>query len=395
MFKPFLEDFTIKNKALKDIYYYILKNGPVTKLELMDTIQLKQTTVKDKMEELLSKKYIKENGHGKSTGGRPPVLYTIEPRSAFIIGIQISRLETNVILVDMQLATIEQESFLLSSLHTPSIVLSKIKEIILSFIDKYEIPFEKLLGIGIGSIGPLDRKQGIIHQMESPLAPGWENIRIAEILSAEIPVKIMLENLVETAVLAEANHFSIPAGDILYCISGRGFGCGIMSNGELIRGKNGDTARFGHMIIEVNGRECSCGKQGCLIAYTSPYAIIENMRKNNPKMNSFDTAFENAQIDDVIAFLKQEKSMVESYVMESAYYLGIGIANMVTMYQSEYVILEGPLLSGYPDYYEKTVESARNFLDRREKITFSRGKLGEKTPALGAALLIQDSYFSI
>ena len=282
---------------------------------------------------------------------------------------------------------------MITSLHTPSIVISKIKETIKAFLKTYNISFEKLLGIGFGTVGALDRKNGTIVNMGAFPALGWENIRIIEIMQEDFPVSILLENVSNTAVLAEYHNMTPKIEDILYCVISKGLGCGVISNGELIQGKTGYKSRYEHMVIDIGGRRCSCGKKGCLISYTSAYSIMEELKKKDPVMSGWIGEVENIPINDLIEFLKQDNPIAQKVVMESAYYLGVGLSNVINMYQSELVILDGPLISEYPNYYEKVIESIREHLDEKESVRFSMAKLGGTSASVGATLLVFLSYF--
>lgn len=384
MFKEFIQNLSPKNRVLKDIYLLIKQYGPISKAQLLQKINLKQTTLSDKMEELLQKKYIREGGLGESSGGRPPVLYQIEPRCGYMIGIFISRLEIKIALNDLLLNTIEQKKFLMN-IDQPNIIISRIKDIIYSLLEKYQISLDRLLGIGIGTIGPLDKEKGIIG---SSLGDEWRDIPIIQIMEEDFPVRIVLENSVNATILAENNFLNPPSENILYCYSGIGLGCGVISNGELLQTKTGYLNKYGHIVVDVNGKQCSCGKRGCLVSYTSPYSIMEEILENSP--GSFE--FQKTNMEEVITFLKQDIPIIKSCIMESAYYLGVGIANFINLFESELVILDGILIDEYPGYYEEVISYAIKFADNK-KIQFSRVKLGDQAATIGAALLVSNSYF--
>src|SRR5690625_5057316 len=101
MLKKFLTDNFTKNQQLKQIYRLIQYHKQITKNELLEKTDTKQTTLTRMIDELLEKKLIKESGYGSSSGGRPPILYKIDEKVNFLIGIEISRSETKVILLDL------------------------------------------------------------------------------------------------------------------------------------------------------------------------------------------------------------------------------------------------------------------------------------------------------
>lgn len=394
MLKNFLEDSSPKNQELKNLYLLIHQFGPISRAELLEKTKMKQTKLAGMIEELLNNKFIYENGFGESAGGRPPVLYQIEPKCSYIIGVYISRLETRVVLIDLQFNIIDLEVVVMTSMHTPMIVISKVKQTINNLLEKYTISIHQLLGIGIGSSGSLQREKGIIRRPEFFFAPGWGEIPIVDILAESFPIKIMLEFAVNTAVLGEYRYSSLPFNHILYCMSGLALGCGVITNGELVYSeKFDDVMGYGHMIIDADGRLCSCGKRGCLISYTSPYAILEELTQKDPLLDWEEADKEKVDIDHIIEFLKQGDSQTEEIVLKSAYYLGIGVANMVNLLHSEYIILNGPLIHEYPHYYEEVIESALHHLYKKEGIKFSKGSLKENAAAVGSAILVFDNFF--
>lgn len=402
LLSDFLQDNSIKNNVLKKLYQLIHQQGPISKIDILKHLDLKQTTLTRMIDELLKKKYIFESGIGKSSGGRPPVLYEIDPICSYIIGVDISRIQTKVILVDLLFNQIDKATFLMTSENHPEATFSQISQIIQEFKQKHQFNINQLLGIGVGAVGPLDRKQGFILQPESFPSPNWINVPVVDTLHKSFPVKVVLENGANTAVLAEYFNNSLPYQNILYCISGAGTRCGVMINSQLVHIKQGDSSAYGHIIIDVDGRDCSCGKKGCLDAYVSFPAILKEMimQLERGKISHFQWIKGNVEqitMDHVIKALKQGDQLAEEIVMESAYYYGIGIANMTNIIHPELVILNGSLVYEYPPYYEEVVKTALQHMYTPEKqgVTFSQGILKSDAAAIGAAILIFDSFFKI
>ena len=388
MFKPFIQDTDPKNHLSKMIYSLIYQHGPISRAELLEKSNVKQTTLARTIQELVQHKYIREHTIVHADRGRPPVLYQIEPACGYFIGLQVSRLEVKIGLIDLRFQLIEQKTFLMTSMHTPQVVVPKITETIHAFMEKHHIELDQLLGIGIGTIGPLDRKKGVIVHIESSLAPGWDHVPIVDMLQAAFPVRIVLENAANMAALGEFKHMSPPVDNLLYCISSRGLGCGVIANGELIKVKEGMSG-YGHMTIDINGPMCTCGRRGCLISYTSPYAILKELQQKRPALQ----LEENAQIDHVIEFLKQGDQLTKDIVMKSAEYFGVGLANIVNLFHSELVIVNGSLIYEYPNYYEKVIKTASVYLLDKDNVTFSQGMLKENAIMLGASAQVWASYF--
>src|SRR5699024_9988856 len=149
-----------RNERLKELYSFIHQNGPISRVELLEKTKIKKTTLARMMDDLLNRGYILESGIREAAVGRPPTLYVVNPQCGYIIGIHISRVETRIVLTDVRFQMLESESFTMTSLHTPSLVLERLAVVIESYIKEYNIAEEELLGIAIGTIGPLNLESG-------------------------------------------------------------------------------------------------------------------------------------------------------------------------------------------------------------------------------------------
>ena len=128
MFKRFLENESPKNQELKKIYFLIHKYGPIGKAELIEKTMIKQTTLVRMLNELQKQQFIKSH-IGESNVGRPPILYDVEPKCNYIIGVHISQMKTNIVLLDLRFNVVDQETFVMTSIHTPDFVFMKIENI--------------------------------------------------------------------------------------------------------------------------------------------------------------------------------------------------------------------------------------------------------------------------
>src|SRR5699024_7839478 len=136
------------------------------------------------------------------TGGRPPALYEINPTYNYIIGIDISRTHTKIVIVDLNFNIIDQYAITMTKKHTPSYTINVIIQKIHEMMSRLHLPTEQILGVGIGTVGPLDRDNGIILNPELFLAPGWQNVSIVQALHEAFPKQvILLENGANTAAL--------------------------------------------------------------------------------------------------------------------------------------------------------------------------------------------------
>ena len=105
---------------------------------------------------------------------------------------------------------------------------------------------------------------------------GWKDVPVVELLAEQLPVPIHTANNTDCAVLGEMAAGAVKGGDdVLMLTVGRGVGSGLVHSGQLY-----DGTEFGHMVIEEDGRTCSCGRKGCLEAYVSVTALRKKRKKS-------------------------------------------------------------------------------------------------------------------
>ena len=179
MIKQFIETTSQKEKSLKWLYSLIKEHGPVSKIDLIKYTGLKQSTCSRLIEELILNQLVIESGFGESNGGRKPLMYQIKPDVYYIIGVDISRTYTKVLLMDLRLTVLDQARLTMDSKTIPEVTIEFIEVQINNMLKKHHLSVSDILGIGIGTIGPLDREQGVILNPLNFPSPGWENVPIA------------------------------------------------------------------------------------------------------------------------------------------------------------------------------------------------------------------------
>ena len=127
--------------------------------------------------------------------------------------------------------------------------------------------FNEISSIGVGAAGQIDRKNGIIIA-----APNLDcfNLDIKKILSDKFDIPVFVGNDVEIAAIGEQKFGAGKDCDDFVCVFvGTGVGSSVIKKGEIIYGATGTAGEIGHIIVDLNGRQCACGAHGCLEAYAS------------------------------------------------------------------------------------------------------------------------------
>ena len=203
----------------------------------------------------------------------------------------------------------------------------------------------QLKGVGIGAPNA-NYYKGTIED-----APNleWKGvIPLAKIMQEKLNVPVWLTNDANAAALGEMLYGGAKnMRDFLFITLGTGLGSGIVSNGKLIYGHDGFAGEIGHTIVIENGRECGCGRKGCLETYASASGIkrtvIELLSETNRKSILRD--FDNADIDSKLIYESAKKGDIISLEAFdfTAKILGKALANSVAYTSPEAIFLFGGL----------------------------------------------------
>ena len=252
-------------------------------------------------------------------------------------------------------------------------------------------------GIGIACAGGVDTARGLITQ--SPNLPDWHDVPLAKIVSEKYRTEAYLVNDASAAALGE-HRFGAGIGisNLVMVTLGTGIGGGIVINNKLYLGVRGSAAEIGHMIIDINGPACACGSNGCLESFASGTAIARNaINRIRLGEESILSDMVEGQIDRITAetvgeAAREEDTLSLDVLSRAAYYLGVGMVNLVNIFNPEMIILGG----GMSGILEFLMEPARRVIDARafkiaaQTVQLAEAQLGNDAGACGVAAYVFD-----
>ena len=206
-----------------------------------------------------------------------------------------------------------------------------------------------VIGVGIGSPGPIDTKNGIV--VTSPNLR-WTNVPLRKLVSDIVDLPATLENDANCAVLGEWWRGAAIGAQIVVGVTiGTGVGGGFVLDGKIFHGASDVAGEFGHMTIDSTGRRCACGNYGCLEAYASGPAIakraIESIEAGatSSLTQYVDGDLSRITAEEVYLAAKDGDYLAEEVVRDTARLLGAGIANLVNICNPEVVVVCGGVTS--------------------------------------------------
>lgn len=381
-------------KETKLVLDIILKKGCVTKADIQDVTKMKLSTLNRVMQPLEDRGFILQSSIGESTGGRKPVLYDINPRGYYLIGVDISRTYTRMIVANMKMEALCQKRFDMLKSSTPEEVVHIISDFVRNSCEHLKIKEDRIIGIGVGTVGPLDRKKGIVLNPVNFLSDGWHNVPVKKMLEEATGLPVIIDNGANMAALAEYIYGEGKgSGNLAYINCGIGIRTGVISSGTVVRTIDDTEDAFGHMVVDADGELCSCGNYGCIECYSSIPAIVEKFIRELKKGRVTTAGKIPEDINDInyiriCEAAENGDDLAKETIVGSAAVFGVGLANYINLLGPRVVVLSGPLIEHSKLFFDTCTEIAlkKCFSGVRSRIRFTRfGFFRDNAIAVGAA----------
>lgn len=263
----------------------------------------------------------------------------------YIAGVDIGGTNTKIGIVSTEGRIVAKESIKTLSMEGVESTLKRIWASIKGLLEKNEINYEDLLGVGMGIPGPV-REQEIVGFFAN--FPWEKNLNIAKLFRNISGKETKLENDVNVIALGEARHGAGRGAKTSVTIAlGTGIGGGIYIDGKIISGFNGAGGEVGHMKLVKDGKLCGCGQKGCFEAYASATGIEREaisrlkVNKTNKLYQKLNGEIDKVEAKDVFDCAKEGDAFSLDIVDYEAEYLAMGIGNVLNLINPEKIILAG------------------------------------------------------
>ena len=379
----------------RNVLDMIRTQGPINKAEIARQTALSIPTVMKITEEFERQNLIRTVGKGESTGGKRPDMLEFVADAFYVAGVDIGRHYVKLVIMDMEASIQAQDCFQTTEedVQNPEGYLQKIAEKIEDLIASSEIDSIRLMGIGIGMPGILDKEKETV--LFSPDF-NWMNIPIYQIFQKRFQCKILVENSNRALAVGEYTYGAARGAEYILCINlGYGIGAAIIEDGELLSGSSGTGGELGHMIMDPEGPVCDCGNRGCLEALASGNAITKIMvqeirRGKESTVVKWLTEERRLEAEQVFEEARSGDRLSREIIERSMDYLGVAIASCINLLDPDTIILAGGLTKSQDLFFEKLQADVQRHKMRYSgrNVKMKIGSLGEYGTAIGAATLL-------
>ncbi|HXL03189.1 MAG TPA: ROK family protein [Bacillota bacterium] len=385
----------INRLLVRDI---IRRNGPICRSDIAKTAGLTPPTVTNIVSDMLKAGIVEEIGYGKSTGGRRPVMLELNSRAGFILAVTIQRGGTKVVLMDLANNILARQDTQLS-VSSPYEITSTITESFRALLTETGIAEEKVLWCGVASPGLVNSDLGVV-EISSNLS--WRKVPFAHILSESLSgIPVHIENISNAAALGEKVYgIGKACSNLIYLNVSMGIGAGVIIDDNVFRGAHGYAGEIGHVpMIPHGGPKCSCGREGCLEAFCGVPAVLRRVKAevSDREFRKLDVDKNGIQIRHLTKPPLSDIPEIQRIMDETGCMIGAAIAHLISLFDTEMVILGGEL-SGVGDSFLETVirsAKAHSLIEFMETVRVVRSTMREHPELMGAYVLAMEQVFAM
>ena len=391
----------VREMNLFSVLEHLHQIGPLSRAKLARLTGLNKSTISSLVEELIDYGLVFESGIQNSGTGRPSTYLELKPDAGCIIGVEIGVGFFSIILTNFIGEIIwrrfEQTSFISEQDPTIDLILRVADEAV-GVANQLGY---RLLGIGIALPGMVDEERGLL--VFSPNLQ-WRDVPLRDIFSEYTSLPVFVDNDANAAALGE-HLFGVArqAQHFLFIIDGVGVGGGLFLNGDIYRGANGLAGEIGHTSLYVEQtRPCRCGNRGCWENFANETSLYERIRSRLEvgRCSKIPSMLENRDSALTLSIITEAAEAGDTETLEAlsetGSALGMGVANLINIFNPEMVIIGGALslVSKFLLPSIKKVVEERALENIHKHTVVLESAFGPDASVMGAVAMVVQAIFS-
>lgn len=322
------------------VYRLIDQMGPISRIQIAEQSQLAPASVTKITRQLIERGLIKEVDQQASTGGRRAISIVTETRGFHTIGVRLGRNDATITLYDLSGKSLAEEHYPLPE-RTQETLEHALFNAIEHFNQAHQRKLRELIAISIILPGLVDPNNGIIRYMPHITVNNWP-------LVANLKQRFKVTSFVghDIRSLALAEHYfgaSRDCADSILVRLHRGTGAGIITNGHIFLGSNGNVGEIGHIQVDPLGERCHCGNFGCLETIAANGALENRVRRLLQQGYSSTLRLDDCTIQAICKAANRGDALATEVIEHAGRYLGKAIAIAINLFNPQKIVLAGEI----------------------------------------------------
>jgi predicted NBD/HSP70 family sugar kinase len=396
----------VNGKAERDrhvVEAIVRRFGPISRAKIHELSQIRLSATSTLVRSLLEEGRLAECGVEESAVGRKSALLRLNESYGSVIGIEFDDESLSVGVSDLhpQIRHLVTEPVQLDGGQDK--LIRQLLSVTARALQEGQVRKGDVVGIGVADPGLVDSQHGVT--LTSSTIPFWRQVPIREIFEREFGVPVLVETRTRAKAVAEheAEGGNGARSSMVYVDYGSGIGAGLYVDGRLLYGQGSAAGEFGHTCLAPDGPVCTCGSFGCLEALAGLRAVEARVRRllmQGARSSVVDAANGNAEA--VTGWMVFEAAsggdkVASNVVAEVARYLGLGIANLVNLFNPGLVVLDARLRLAGPELLDGIVSAVRRqaLREATEQVEIRYASVTEAAGVLGVARLVLEKHFEV
>ncbi|GLR10062.1 transcriptional regulator [Mixta theicola] len=367
------------------VYRLIDQLGPISRIQIAEHSQLAPASVTKITRQLIERGLIKEVDQQASTGGRRAISIVTETRGFHTIGVRLGRNDATLTLYDLSGKSLAEEHYPLPE-RTQETLEHALFNAIEHFNGVHQRKLRELIAISIILPGLVDPNNGIIRYMPHITVNNWP-------LVANLKQRFNVTSFVghDIRSLALAEHYfgaSRDCADSILVRLHRGTGAGIITNGHIFLGSNGNVGEIGHIQVDPLGERCHCGNFGCLETIAANSALENRVRRLQQQGYPSTLSPDDCSIQAICKAANRGDALATEVIEHAGRYLGKAIAIVINLFNPQKIVLAGEITEAEKVLFP-AIESCINaqaLKEFRKNLPVVRSELDHRS-AIGAFAL--------
>lgn len=360
----------------------ILRDGQArTRAELVQITGLARSTVSQRLDALLSQRWIVPAEDAISSGGRPAVAFAFNPAARIALAADLGATHARVAVTDLGTTILAERTADLPIDRGPVPTLEWLVETFLELLRETGHSLEQVCGVGVGLPGPVEHASG--RPISPPIMPGWDAFPVPEWLGERLgAAAVLVDNDVNIMALGEHWAARPEADQLVFVKIGTGIGCGVISDRRLHRGAQGAAGDIGHVrVSSAADVVCRCGNNGCLEAVAGGAALSARLT---------EAGVPAADSRDVVGLVRAGNTQAVQLIRQAGREVGDVLAAIVNFFNPAVIVIGGDIAEAG----EHVLAGVREVIYRRslplatQHLSIRTSELGDRAGVIGAAVMV-------
>ena len=346
----------LRNESRFEVLHALFELGPSTRQEIARHTGLSTATVATLVTEFLAEGVLRIATMERRTVGRPYERLAIDPDRGRIVGVDVAETYVAATVFDIALTPVGQGEVALDEHeNSQTYVVDGIVRAVEAAVADSGGGLDRILGSGISMPGQVSPDAGV-----SIFAPNWDwhDVRIEALLAERLRVPVYVDNPLKAVTLSEMWFGVGRVSESMVVVNlGTGVGAGIAIDGALIRGANNNAGEWGHTLLQLDGRQCRCGRRGCVEAYLGVQGLEASLAEIDPDHPALQQPLQRGFVEAVAKGLAAGDPALAELAARTSHYLAAALGDLVNVLDIPYITLTGWTSTALAEWFVPAVRA--------------------------------------